>query len=104
MNRVVTEDTIATMMDVLNEIAAQDSLGLIEKRMKIASAMYGCYEGPAGRLTIGRSPDNVTLLSVKGNVGGVDVHAINVTPPKAINALRRLLDHTTKPVNKMVGG
>lgn len=74
----------------INEIASDPDLNTIEKRVKIAEYLSGLYIGQNWQIQVYRSPDNRTLLAIKGTYQGAELHQVNLTPHKVLSAIQNI--------------
>lgn len=87
----VSQKIIDTLFNTIKSIAADEHLVKIEKMVKIAETMSGQFIGKNGKLLVYRSPNNRTLLAVKGLVGTQEIHIADLSPAKVLHLLEKII-------------
>lgn len=83
-------EPIEQKINRINEIASDPHLNPIEKKVRIAEYLSGIYSGRNGTIRVYRSPDNRTLLAIKGTFQGSHIHQINLRSDKVLTAIQNI--------------
>lgn len=79
---------VNAFVTTMNGIASDKTLSTIEKKVKIANELSGDYKSICGKdITVYRSPNNRTLLAMKGDVFGKGIIKVDLTPTQVLTYL-----------------
>jgi len=86
----------------IQKIIADKTLDNIKKKVAIADILSGKYKGKNGEITVYRSPNNRTLLAVKGIFNGENIHKIDLVPQKILGIIQNIVENKMIKLNSLI--